>query len=356
MSSGEYSADEDSQGSEEENNSTHTYDDRIRALKAEILQLQKQIQIKEAEQQLNQDVSSEKKQKEINDYEKQISSFTRALEHEKKRQEKYQAEIAKREGRMVNEQELIENSTDETVVSLRAQNEQFASELKALHQDIANEVGEGYDIDELLKNGSSERKRAEELQKLQAEVSKLQGQAVDKKVKNSIDGAADRVSKGLNDLIQQKAELEVKNEQMKVKIHKFRARVDSLEEESRAMRMMDVLLIEKLKHDAELIQHLEEYQENNQEQLELPCEETPPVTSDIVEQLKNQQNIVKGLCWKLSQSQKELSNYTVPDSFEFLCEQLSTINQRCIQLQKTLLKREAAETEKIEMHIGDDDE
>jgi hypothetical protein len=117
---------------------------------------------------------------------------------------------------------------------------------------------------------------------------------------------------------------------------------------------MDVLLNEKLRHDTDLIMHLEEFQNANPETYVLPEEETPPVTPEIVEQLRTQQVIIQGLFYKLAIAQRELAHSTVPESFGFLVEQLDALNKRCMFLQKELLKREAAETEKIETHIGDE--
>jgi hypothetical protein len=67
-----------------------------------------------------------------------------------------------------------------------------------------------------------------------------------------------------------------------------------------------------------------------------------------------QQMIVQGLFYKLAVAQRELAANTVPASFGFLVEQLEQLTQRCLFLQQGLLKREAAETEKIEGHIGEE--
>jgi chromosome segregation ATPase len=335
-------------------------DSQIASLKLEIKTIEKEIQAHQAARQIDQEATTEKKQKEIADLTRQVTSFQRALEHEQKRIQHFQTEVARREGKLAEQQQLLAAQPDseyyeEQVVALKSQNEQLAQELKELHREIANEAGEDFDIDDLLQSGGSEmRKRADELQRLQAEFAKLQGQAVDGRIKQSIERAADRNAQEADQLLSQKADLEAANETMRNKIKRTRAKCDSLEEASRALRMMDVLLTEKLAHDKGLIEHLEEFQASNAESLTLPEPETPPVTYEIVEQLRTQQMIIEGLFYKLGLAQKELSTYTVPDSFQFLVDQLDQLQGRCQMLQGNLLRREAAETQKIEGHIGED--
>lgn len=326
-------------------------DQQIEALKVEIKTIEKEIQVREAANQLNEESTAEQKQKEISDLERQITSFQKSLQLEQKRVDHFQKEITKREGKPI--EAPPPDLTDETAAAIKAQNDQLQSELDSLYKDIQNEVGEGFDIDALLKTGGSSRKRAEELQRLQAEYAKMQSQAIDSRIKDGVGEAADRVNKELDALLEQKAELEVHNETMKNRIDKMRVKCDSLEEESRALRMMDVLLTEKLNHDKDLIKHLQEFKDKNAPE-QLPEEEIPPVTEEFVEQLKSQQNIIKGLNWKLVLAQKELDQYTVDESFSFLSDQLGQLNQRCQQLVVKILKREASETEKIESHIGDE--
>ena len=340
---------------DEENNeaSKDPLDVQIDSLKLEIKTIEKEIQVKEAANLLNEESTAEQKQKEIADLERQIASFQRALQLEQKRTDHFQKEITKREGKPI--EPPPPDLTDETVAMIKSQNDQLQQELEALYKDIQNEVGDDFDIDALLKAGGTSRKRAEELQKLQAEYAKKQSQAIDSRIKDGIGEAADRVSKELEALLQQKAELEVSNETMKNRIDKMGQKCDALEEESRALRMMDVLLSEKLTHDAELIKHLKELHDKNLPE-ELPEEETEPVTEDFVEQLKSQQNIIQGLNWKLVLAQKDLDSYTVDESFSFLSDQLCQLNQRCQQLLSRFLQRKASETEKIEQHINEEDE
>ena len=325
-------------------------DAQIESLKVEIKTIGKEIQVREAANQLNEESTAEQKQKEISDLERQIASFQKALQFEQKRTEHFQKEITKREGKPI--EAPPPDLTDETAAAIKAQNDQLQSELDSLHRDIQNEVGDNFDIDALLKSGGTSRKRAEELQRLQAEFAKMQSQAIDSRIKDGVGEAADRVNKELDALLEQKAELEVQNETMKNRINKMRVKCDSLEEESRALRMMDVLLTEKLTHDSDLIKHLQEFKDKNAPE-QLPEEEIPPVTEEFIEQLKAQQNIIKGLNWKLVQAQKDLDHYTVDESFSFLSDQLGQLNQRCQQLVVKILKREASETEKIENHIGE---
>ena len=334
-------------------------DAQIEALKLEIKTIEHEIQVHQAAQQIDEEASTEKKQKEIADLTRQVQSFQRSLEHEQKRVKHFETEIAKKEGKYAEQQQQLATQPDsefydEQAAALKAQNEQLEQELKDLHKDIANEVGEDFDIDELLKSGGTSKQRAEKLQRLNAECAKLKSQAVDYRVKSAVEGAADKVNKGLDQLLERKAQLEVSNETMRNKINRSRTKCDELEEESRALRMMDVLLAEKLKHDDDLIKHLEQIQGQNPNRTELPEEETPPVTEELVAQLRAQQNIVKGLLYKLGLAQRELAEYTVPAAFEYLVDQLNQLNHRCMMLQKNLLKREAAETAKIEQHIGEE--
>jgi chromosome segregation ATPase len=335
-------------------------DAQIAALKLEIKTIEKEIQAHEAARQIDQEAIKEKKRREIADLTRQVNSFQLALDHEQKRVQHFQTEIARREGKLAEHQQILASQPDseyydEQVVSLKSQNEQLGHELKELHREIANEVGEDFDIDELLQGGGNERKRLEELQRLQAEYAKVQSQTVNERIKQTIEKAADKRAEGVDQLVTQKAELEVANDAMRNKIQRTRAKCDSLEEASRALRMMDVLLTEKLEHDKELIFHLEEFQEQNPaRETRMPDPETPPVTDEIVEQLRMQQMIIQGLFYKLGLAQKELASHTVPESFSFLVDQLDQLHGRCHMLQGSLLKREAAETQKIEGHIGEE--
>ncbi|OHT05642.1 hypothetical protein TRFO_26525 [Tritrichomonas foetus] len=331
-----------------ENDQVDPLDAQIESLKNEIRAIEKEIQVREAAKQLNEDSTAEQKAKEISDLERQIASFTKAIQFEQKRVAHFQSEITKREGKPV--EAPPPDMTDETVAAIKSQNDQLQSELEALYKDIQNEVGEDFDIDKMLQQGSTAKNRADELQKLKAEYAKRQSQAVDSRIRDGVGQAADRVSKELDQLLQQKAELEVGNETMKNSISKARQRCDALEEESRALRMMDVLLNEKLTHDRDLLIHLMEIKEKNTP-AELPEEDTPPVTEEFVEQLRSQLNIIKGLNWKLVLAQKDLDRYTIDESFSFLADQLGQLNARCQQLVEKILKREASETQKIEQHI-----
>ena len=334
-------------------------DAQIEALKLEIKKIEHEIQVHQAAQQINEEASTEKKQKEIADLARQVQSFQRSLEHEQKRVKHFETEIAKKEGKYAEQQQQLATQPDsefydEQVATLKAQNDQLEQELKDLHRDIANEVGEDFDIDELLKAGSTAKQRNEKLQRLNAECAKLKSQAVDSRVKSAVEGAADKVNKGLDQLLERKAQLEVSNDTMKNKINRNRTKCDELEEENRGLRMMDVLLAEKLKHDEDLIKHLQQIHASDPTKVELPEEDTPPVTEELVAQLRAQQNIIKGLLYKLGVAQRELAEYTVPSAFEYLVDQLGQLNQRCMILQKNLVKREAAETAKIEKHIGEE--
>lgn len=334
-------------------------DSQIDALKVEIKTLEREILAQQAARQLNEEASEEKKQKELADLTRQIQSFKKSFEYEQKKVKHFELEIAKREGRLAEQQQALalqpdSEFYDEQAVAITAQNNALEQELRDLHKDIANEVGEGFDIDALLKTGGTARKRSEKLQKLRAEYSRLQGQAMDSKVKSAVDEAAGKANKNIEELIEKKAQLEVSNDTMRNKISRNRAKCDALEEESRALRMMDILLDEKLKHDEELIKHLRKFQDENPENLVLPEEEVPPVTYELVDQLRTQQNIIKGLLYKLGLAQKEMAEYTVPESFEFLVEQLGQLNQKCKSLSKALLTREAIATDKIERHVQEE--
>jgi chromosome segregation ATPase len=336
-------------------------DNQIAALKLEIKTIEKEIQAHEAARQIDEEALKEKRRKEIADLTRQVNSFQKALDHEQKRVQHFQTEIARREGKLAEQQQILASQPDseyydEQVVSLNSQNEQLLNELRELRREIANEVGDDFDVDELLQSGGNERKRLEELQRLQAEYAKLQSQSVNERIKQTIEKAADRRAEGVDQLLGQKGELEEKNDTMRTKIQKTRAKCDSLEEASRALRMMDVLLTEKLEHDKELIYHLEEFQGQNPARATvLPDPETPPVTDEIVEQLRTQQMIIQGLFYKLGLAQRELATQTIPESFSFLVDQLDQLHGRCKMLQGSLLRREAAETQKIEAHIGEED-
>jgi chromosome segregation ATPase len=334
-------------------------DSQLDSLKLELKTLEREIQIQRTAHQLNDESSTERKQQEIADLNRQISSFQRALDYEHKRAQHFQTEIARHEGRLTEQQQILASQPDseyfdEQAASFKSQNDQLSQELRDLHRDIANEVGDDFNIDEILQSGGNERKRAEELQHLQGEVAKLQSQAVTSRIQQSLDRAACKAVQGVDQLLTQKAELEVAIDTLRNQITRIRTKLDSLEEANRALRLMDVLLNEKLQHDADLIQHLEEFQNGNPETYVLPEEEIPEVTIAIVEQLRMQQVIIKGLFYKLAMAQRELIGYTVPESFEFLVEQLDALNKRCLFLQKSLMQREAAETEKIEAHLGEE--
>ena len=321
-------------------------DVQIEALQLEIKTLEKEIQIKEAEQKLDDDSTNERRQKQIADMERQISSFSHSIEFEQKRLAHYQTEITKLEGKPLPEPEP--DTSDEQIAAVTASNEQLSLELKSLYRDIANECGPDFNIDELLKsNGSTAAQRVHELQSLQAEISKYREQ--DYRQIKGVDEALDKVSKIVDPLLAQKGDLEVEIASLKGKISRSREKVDKLEDESRALRMMDVLLQEKLEHDADLIPHLREL--NEQKSKPIMEEEVPKVTSEFVEQLRAQERIVQGLCWKLAQAQKELENQTVPESFTFLTQQLQQLNGRCIQLQNEFLKREIRVTNAVAEHI-----
>ncbi|KAH0787031.1 hypothetical protein GPJ56_009029 [Histomonas meleagridis] len=330
-------------------------DATIESIKQEIKAIEKEIQVQETTKQFNLEAQKEKNQKEIIGLDRQLTSLTKAVEYEEKRINKYQTNIAKIEGKTIEQQQPQTNLTDDTINSIRTQNEALSKELKELYQEIANECGDDFDIDALLKKGGSSKARQDELQALQAEYAKLQGEAIDSRKHYGIGEAADRVNKSLESLITQKATLELSNEKMKSKISKIRAKCNSLEEESHALRTMDILLTEKLSHDRELISHLEELNGEKTEK-NLAEQKVPPVTEEFVEQLKSQQNIVKGLCWKLAEAQMELSEFQVSDSYSDLVDQLNQINKKCLQLQKKLLQKEAKETKNIELHIGENEE
>lgn len=334
-------------------------DSQLDSLKLELKTLEREIQVQRTARQLNEESSTEHKQQEIADLNRQISSFQRALDYEHKRAQHFQTEIALREGRLTEQQQILASQPDseyfdEQAASIKAQNDQQSQELRDLHRDIANEVGDDFNIDEILQSGGTERKRAEELQHLQGEVAKLQSQAVNSRIQQSLDRAACKVVQGVDQLLTQKAELEVSIDTLRNQITRARTKLDSLEEANRALRLMDVLLNEKLRHDSDLIQHLEEFQNANPETYVLPEEEVPPVSTEIVEQLRMQQVIIQGLFYKLGVTQRELTEYTVPESFGFLVEQLDALNKRCLFLQRSLLQRESAETEKIEAHMGEE--
>ena len=328
-------------------------DTRLTALRDEIRALEKEIQVQSAAKHLNDSSAAEKKQKEAADLERQVVSLGKALDHEQRRVSHFMSEITRREGKTPDQP--APDTSEETAASIKAQNEQLQVELDQLHKEIMNEVGDDFDIDALLKKGSTARQRADELQRLQAEYAKRQTQAVDSRVKDVVGHAADRINKELDALLKQRAELEVRIGTLRNSVAKTRIRCDALEEESRALRMMDVLLNEKLAHDRDLLIHLLEIKEKNAP-AEIPEEDTPPVTEEFVEQLRSQQNIIRGLSWKLTQCQKDLDKYTVDESFSFLTDQLSQLNQKCQLLLNRLLKREASETQKIEQHIEYDNQ
>jgi chromosome segregation ATPase len=325
-------------------------DTQIQALKTEIKALGREIESQSAAKQLNEDAIAEQKRKEITNLNRQVASFQKALELEQKRIQHYQTEIAKREGVLqpAPSQSVDAESVEEQISTIKAQNDALSQELTALQRELANECGENYDIDELLKAGGSAKTRADELQKLQAEFVKAQGEVIAIRVKHDVDRAADKAAHGLEQLSRDKAQLEIEIESMVSKIGKSRVRCDALEEESRALRMMDVLLSEKLKHDQDLIAHLREMSNNDV----LVEEEAPPVTEEIIDQLRNQQMILRGLFYKLGVAQKELMDCTVTDGFGVLVDQLRQLNERCGVLQKRVLKQEMTETGRVESHLA----
>ena len=322
-------------------------DQQIQSLKAEIKAIEKEIQAKEAAQLLQEDVSKEKKQRELQDLEKQVNNLTKAVEHEQARIQHYQQEIIKRETKQA--PPPVADTSDETVQSITQQNQQLAQELKALQNDLISEVGEDYDVDEIIKTGGSAKKRAEQLQSLQALVSKATSTYVDAKRQEEISEAGKKVIKSVDMLMGQKQQLQSEVSELKGRIKKFQSKVNSLEEQNRALKTLEVLLNEKLEHDADLIKHLKEIDDETVH--ELPEMEIEPVSYEYIQQLLAQQQIVKGLCWKLAQCQMEIAKFEVPESFAFLADQLGQINKRCIQLENAFLDREATATEKIQKYL-----
>ena len=243
----------------------------------------------------------------------------------------------------------VADTTDETVQSITQQNQQLQQELSALKKDLISEVGEDYDLDEIIKTGGSSKKRAEELQRLQAIISKATNPYVDAKRLEEISEAGKKVYRSVDMLVSQKQQLITEIAEMKAKVKKYRTKVDSLEEENRALKTLDVLINEKLQHDDELIKHLQEMEDEKVH--ELPEMEVEPVSDEYIQQLLAQQQIVKGLCWKLAEAQKEVAKYQVPESFSFLADQLGQINKRCIQLEKAFMDRESNVTNEIQKYL-----
>ena len=322
-------------------------DQQIEGLKAEIKAIEKEIQTKEAAQLLQEDVSKEKKQKELHDLERQVANLTKAVEHEEARITHYQQEIIKRETKQA--PPPVADTSDETVQSITQQNQQLQAELKALQNDLIAEVGEDYDVDEIIKTGGSAKKRAEELQSLQAIVSKATSTYVDAKRQEEISEAGKKVIRSVDMLMSQKQELQKEVAELRSRIKKYQSKVNSLEEQNRALKTLEVLLNEKLEHDSDLIKHLQELDDETVH--ELPEMEVEPVSYEYIQQLLAQQQIVKGLCWKLAQCQMEVAKFQVPESFSFLADQLGQINKRCIQLENAFLDREAEATDKIQKYL-----
>jgi hypothetical protein len=319
-------------------------DAQIESLKQEIRTLETQIQVQSAARELDAESSVERKQREVADLQRQLVSFQHALEYEQRRATKFQTEMARREGRLAEQQQQLVSQSDteffdKQAADLRAQNEQLGRELRDLRGDLANEVGEGFDIDAILQSGGGERRRIEELQSLQAEVGRLQQQDVTAWTRRGLDKAASRATAGTDQLLSHRAGLEAQVDQMHNKIEKARAKLDGLEEANHALRLMDVLLQEKLRHDEELIRHLGEFQDSNPQHLVLPEEDVQPLTEEFIEQLKMQRVIVQGLLYKLGLAQKELSANTVAVGYECLAGQVAQLWRRCKFLQTQLLKR-----------------
>lgn len=337
----------DSGGGENGDDELSLLDKQIETIKAEIKALDKEIQVKEAQRFVEDDVNKERRIKELYELEKQVNNLTKAEEHEKARIGHFEAEIYRREKKQLPPQ-LIDTS-DEVVQQLTKISDELTAELKSLRSELAAEVGDDFDIDEIIKTKGSAKKRAEELQSLQAVVSKATSTYVDSRRQNEISQAGKKAKIGVDTLMAQKKSLMNDVQDMKQQIKKARAKVDGLEEESRALRMLDVLLDEKLKHDAELIKHLQDHQSPND--MELPEMDIPPVTEETIFQLRAQQNIIKGLCFKLSLSQKELMGREVPENLSFMVDQLYQLNKKCIELQKKFLVKEEKHTDAIEQHI-----
>ncbi|EAY18736.1 hypothetical protein TVAG_267680 [Trichomonas vaginalis G3] len=322
-------------------------DEQIASLKAEIKAIEKEIQTKEAAALLQEDVSKEKKQRELADLEKQVANLTKAVEHENSRVNHYQSEIIRRETKQPPPPQPDTN--DETVSQLMQQSEQLTEELKQIQSDLIAEVGEDYDVDEIIKTGGSSKKRADELQSLQALVSKNQSTYVDARRLDEINEAGKKIRSGVDTLVSQKQQLTKDISSLKEKVSKYQKKANALEEQNRALKTMDVLLTEKIQNDQELLSHLEEI--DNQRVHELPEPEVTPVSYDFISQLHTQLQIVRGLCWKLCLAQKEVSNYQVPEQFSFLADQLSQINKRCIQLENAFIAREDEATEQIVKYL-----
>ena len=322
-------------------------DQQIEAIKAEIKALDKEIQVKEAQKFIEDDITKERRIKELSELEKQVNNLTKAEEHEKVRIDHFEAEIFRREKKQLPPQ-LIDTS-DEVIQQLTKISDELTAELKSLRSELAAEVGDDFDVDEIIKTKGSAKKRAEELQSLQAIVSKATSTYVDSRRQTEISQAGKKAKIGVDTLMAQKKSLINDIQEMKQQIKKTRVKVDSLEEESRALRMLDVLLNEKLKHDAELIKHLQDHQSAND--MELPEMDVPPVTEEIIFQLRAQQNIIRGLCFELSLAQKELMEREVPENLSFMVDQLYQLNRKCIELQKKFLVREEKHTDEIEQHV-----
>jgi len=328
---------------------TDPLDKHINSLKHEIKILEKDFITKNAEKQLNDEVIKERRRKEATELERQINNLTKANEHEQTKVTFYQNEITKRE---TNQPVLPPpDTTDETINLIRQQNESLSEEIKKIHQELQSEVGEDYDIDQIIKTGGSSKQRAQELQRLQAQYAKSQCTYVDAKRTDEINEAGKKIQRNLELLIQQKDQLQLEIQEMRSQIAKTQNKVDSMEEENRALRMIDVLLNEKLGHDFILIEHLRESLKDDEE--ELPEMEIPPLTDTFIQQLYAQQNIVRGLIWKLCLSQKDVARNQVPPSFSFLADQLGQLNKKCIQLQNAFLEREMTATLKIQEKLDE---
>lgn len=328
-------------------NENDPLDEQIDTLKQEIKVLEKEIQAKEAAAMLQEDVSKEKKQRELADLERQVANLTKAVEHENTRINKYQTEIVRRETKQA--PPPPPDTSDEITAQLIQQSDALAEELKQIQNDLIQEVGEDYDLDAIIQTGGSSKKRADELQALQALVSKTQSTYVDARRLDEINEAGKKIRSGVDTLVSQKQQLVKDVADLKEKVSKYQKKANALEEQNRALKTMDVLLTEKLQHDKDLIMHLDEI--DNQRVHELPEPEVTPVSYDFISQLHTQLQIVRGLCWKLALAQKEVANYQVPEQFSFLADQLSQINKRCIQLEHAFIQREDAFTDKIVKYL-----
>lgn len=331
------------QNSDGESNPQYdSLDTQIQSLRKEIKYFKNQIQVKEAENAINSQGNSDKKEKELKELQKQVDTLKQSNDFELSRIQKAQIQINYLENQQV---DLPPNDNSEDILrQINSQNELITNELNLVRTALANEVGEDFDIGQILQTGGSAKKRAEELQKLQAIFAKSQSAFANTRRTKELNKVANKVQNEIIKLLSEKAKMKDEIEEMKNLIQTNRVKCDDLEEANRALRMMDVLLTEKIDHDKELLTHLENEPQREGIQVD---DDIPELSVSFIDQLLAQQMIFKGICYKLGNAQAQLSSLEIDNSFLHLVEQLNQMNKRCIDLQNQIINREKQETESI---------